>query len=117
VPLRAHFQKTAIEEINSGYHPCINQRGSYDPTFRTKINLHEKGCAFWDSDGQMRAPPESWVGLTAIPRLHVSHLYIMGREFGVVLTCTDLQLYEAEPRVCPFARTRSFVQPEGEMTQ
>ena len=65
----------------------------------------------------MRAPPDSWVGLSAIPRLHVSYLWIMGLEFGVVLTCTDLQLYDAEPRECPYARTRSFVQPEGDPPQ
>ena len=62
--------------------------------FRTKINLHEKGVTFWDADGKVRAPLESWVGLTAIPRLHVSHLWIMSREFGIVLVCTDLQLFE-----------------------
>ena len=98
-----------MEEINSGYHPTITRRGSYDPTFRTKINPHEKGVTFWDSDGKVRAPPESWVGLTAIPRLHVSHLWIMSREFGIVLVCTDLQLFESEPRECSFARTRSFI--------
>jgi hypothetical protein len=57
------------------------------------------------------------VGLTAIPRLHVSHLWIMSREFGIVLVSTDLQLFETEPRECPFARMRSFVQPEPEMEQ
>ena len=61
----------------------------------------------------MRPHPESWIGLTAIPRLHVSHLWIMGREFGVVLNCTDLQVYEPERLACPFlVRARSFVQPE-----
>ena len=65
----------------------------------------------------MRMPPDKWIGLSAIPRLHVSHVWIMGREFGLVLTCTDLQLYEAEPRECPFQRTRLFIEPEGEMEQ
>ena len=114
---RIFKKQLTIDEINSGYHPVVTQRGSYDPTFRTKVNLHDKGVTFWDSDGNMRGPPNSWIKLTAIPRLHVSHVWIMGREFGVVLTCTDLQLYEAEPRECPFARTRSFIQPEGEMEQ
>ena len=114
---RIFKKQLSMEEINSGYHPTITQRGSYDPTFRTKINLHERGVTFWDADGKVRAPPESWVGLTAIPRLHVSHLWIMSREFGIVLVCTDLQLFETEPRECPFARTRSFVQPEPEMEQ
>jgi len=114
---RIFEKQLTVDEINSGSHPVVTQRGSYDPTFRTKVNLHDKGVTFWDSDGSMRGPPKIWVGRTAIPRLHVSHVWIMGREFGVVLTCTDLQLYEAEPRECPFARTRSFIQPEGEMEQ
>ena len=114
---RIFKKQLSIEEINSGYHPCVNQRGTCDPTFRTKINLHEKGVTFWDSDGKMRAPPENWIGLTATPRLHVSHLWIMGRVFGVVLTCTDIQLFDAEPRVCPLERTRSFVQPEPDLPQ
>ena len=38
----AHRPLTA-DEVASGYHSCVSQRGSYDPTLRTKINLHEKG--------------------------------------------------------------------------
>ena len=114
---RIFKKQLTMKEINSGYHPTITQRGSYDPTFRTKINMHEKGVTFWDSNGQVRAPPDSWVGLTAIPRLHASHVWIMSREFGIVLTCTDLQIFESEPRECPFARTRSFVQPETDPPQ
>jgi len=114
---RIFKRQLSVEDINSGYHPIITQRGSYDPTFRTKVNLHEKGVTFWDADGKIRATPDSWLGLTAIPRLHVSHVWIMSREFGVVLSCTDLQIFESQPRECPFARMRSFVQPEVEMTE
>ena len=114
---RIFKKQLTMEEINSGYHACVTQRGTYEPTFRTKINLHEKGVTFWDPASQMRGPPDSWVGVSAIPLLHVSHLWIMGREFGVVLNCTDLQLYDAQPRACPFVRTRSSVQPEAEPPQ
>ena len=73
---------------------------------------------FWDSAGNIRAPPENWRDLSAIPRLQVSHFCIMGREFDVVLNCTDFQVYDAERPSCPFVtRTRSFVQPEAEDTQ
>ena len=114
---RIFKKQLTIEEVNSGYHACVTQRGTYEPTIRTKVNLHEKGVTFWDAEGNMRSPPDSWIGVSAIPRLHVSHLWIMGREFGVVLNCTDLQVYDAEPRMCPFARTCSFVQPEAEKLQ
>ena len=42
----------------------------------------------------------------------------MGREFGVVLNCTDLQVFDAEPPNCLFLkRTRSFVEPEADDPQ
>ena len=104
---RIFKKQLTIEEVNSGYHPCVSQRGTYEPTLRTKVNLHEKGVTFWDPDGKVRAPPENWIGLTAIPRLSVSHLWIMG--FGVVLNCTGLQVFDSGPRVCPVAR--SFASP------
>ena len=96
----------------------MTQRGSYDPTFRTKINLHDKGATFWDPAGNKRPQPEDWRELSAIPRLNVSHLWIMGREFGVVLNCTDLQVYEPERPTCPFLiRTRSSVELEADPPQ
>jgi hypothetical protein len=39
----------------------------------------------------------------------------MGREFSVVLNCTDLQVFNAERPSCPFMkRTCSSVEPEAD---
>ena len=103
---RIFKRQLTMDDIESGYHSVVSQRGTYDPTFRTKINLHEKGVTFWDPDGNIRGPPDNWIGISAIPRIHVSHLYLMGRDFGVIFNCTDLQIFDAQPRECPIARTR-----------
>jgi hypothetical protein len=112
---RIFKKQLSAVEIETGYHSCVTTRGSYEPMFRTKINLHEKGVTFWDVTGHIRGPPDDWRDLTAIPRLHVSHLWIMGREFGIVVNCVDLQVFEPVCRPCPFlTRTRSFVEPEAD---
>ena len=41
-------RQLSADEIASGYHSCVSQRCSYDPTFRTKIKFHERGVTFWD---------------------------------------------------------------------
>ena len=66
---RIFKKQLTIDEVASGYHSCVNQRESYEPTFRTKINLHEKGVTFWDPAGNIRPPPVDWRDLSAIPRL------------------------------------------------
>ena len=40
---RIFRKQLSADEVASGYHSCVSQRGSYEPTFRMKVNLHEKG--------------------------------------------------------------------------
>ena len=38
-----------------------------------------------------------------VPRLHLSHLWIMGHDFGWVMNVTDLQILDGDAQIeCPF---------------
>ena len=72
---------------------------------RTKITVDgPKTCKFWDSNGKLRDAPDDWKSVGLCPALSVSHLYIMGKEFGWVILCTDLEICDTPPAVSPFAR-------------
>ena len=46
----------------------------------------------WDTNGASTSMPYTWRGLKLKPRLHFSHLWIIGAQFGVVLRITDAEV-------------------------
>ena len=73
---------------------------------RTKVTTtgaHAVRC--WDEKGQRIELPEDLRGVPVIARLHVQSLWMMSKEFGLVLTCTDLKILEGAwtaGSACPF---------------
>ena len=49
------------------------------------------------------------------PILSISHLYIMGKEFGWVILCTDIQICDSPQTSCPFARSPTPVEEDEAM--
>ena len=81
------------------------QKGDYRPLLRTKITTtgaHAVRC--WDEKGQKIALPEDLRGVPVIARLHVDRLWIMSKEYGLVLVVTDLKILDhcAVGSSCPF---------------
>ena len=83
------------------------QKGDYPPLLRCKITTsgaHAVRC--WDEQGQRIELPEDLRGVPVIARLHVERLWMMSKEYGLVLTCTDLKFMQHATMgsSCPFER-------------
>ena len=65
---------------------------AFQPTLKTKIDLEGNSASRWNIIGEAASVPYTWRGLKVKPRLHFSHLWIMGAQFGVVLKVTDAEL-------------------------
>ncbi len=59
----------------------------------------------WDEQGEKIELPEDLRGVPVIARIHVERMWQMSKEYGLVLTCTDLQILAGAwtgGTVCPF---------------
>ena len=84
------------------YEPIVQRKGTYPATVRCKINV-AGGSAVrcWSALDQRMPIPDELRGFELLPRVHISHLWIMNRECGFVLNVQDLQCVEASA-ACPF---------------
>ena len=88
-------KKLTAEEVRASYRSCVRHSDKgYAPTLRTKADLsngkHAIHC--WDDDGNRVETPECWRNCWISPRLHVTHLWMMGSSFGPVVRLTDALL-------------------------
>lgn len=93
----------SLEQVKEYYKPTITLRGSYPSTVRTKLNIRgHRQVRCWDQHLKPReTPDEKWTMCEYVAQVAISHMWIMNREFGFVLQCTDLMVVEPEI-VCPF---------------
>jgi len=108
---RLFKKKLSPEQVAVGYVSCLKTKEGYEPLIRAKINTEgKKAICYWTPDGKERGPPESWRGVRMMLKLHVSHLWIMGTQFGLAINALDAQVLEQEEedataatrRSCPF---------------
>ena len=109
---RAYIQDNA-ERLFKGkaidYRDCLQVKGEYPSQLRCKLNIAgTKSCRFWDINKQridmpedLRAPAE------IVPIVQVKSLWIMHKEVGITLECTDLMCLIPEG-TCPFAEDNPF---------
>ena len=85
-------------QVEAGYSSCLSpSRKDFPPTLKTKIDVKGvKPIMCWDTVGSSRELPVSWRSVLVRPRLHFSHLWLMGTQFGVVVRCTDVELQDKE---------------------
>ena len=97
------FKKTLTDEqVREIYKPIVQRKNPYPASIRCKINLAGGGAArCWSALDQRMAIPEDLRAFELLPRVHISHLWIMNRDCGFVLNVFDLQCVEAST-VCPF---------------
>ena len=96
------------EQVRASYSSCIRDSDKgYPPTLKTKLDAgsgrHAVVC--WDEDGNQLETPASWRQFLIRPRLHVTHLWVMGSAFGPVVRVTDALLRPnaaSAERKCPF---------------
>ena len=83
----------------------MQKNENYSPLLRCKITTsgaHAVRC--WGEQGQKTELPADLRGVPVIARLHVERLWQMSKEYGLVLTCTDIQCMESAGvgSTCPF---------------
>jgi len=85
------------------YRECLQKKGEYPETVRTKINVSgQRACRFWSERYEKIDVPEDLRQCGLVPRVQVKSLYVMGKEVGLVLEVTDL-LCVLPTETCPFA--------------
>ena len=91
-------------QVEEHYRSPLSRKEGYQPLLRCKVNCTSAAaCRCWNGDSERVSMPEDLRECELVPRLHLSHLWIMGRDFGWVLNVIDLQILEGGMEIeCPF---------------
>ncbi len=95
-------KRLSVEQVRGNYTSCVKTSDKYPATIKTKIDLgtgkHAVYCWSRDSDGCAKPSesPEYWREFRARPRLHITHLWVMGSSFGAVVRVADAMLQPDE---------------------
>jgi hypothetical protein len=101
---RLFKKQLTLAQVKETYHSPVKHSEKYDPLLRTKLTTSGNWATrFWDTEGKALAAPANLKGVRLIPRLHISHLWIMGTSCGFAVNVTDLRLEEVPVVECPFA--------------
>ena len=105
---RLFGKKLSAEQVKESYHPTLSRHSEYPALLRTKFDTTgRRACKFWSTDHQARDAPVDWRSSEVRPQLHISHLWVMGRECGLVLNAEALLVQEAST-ICPFGAPSPF---------
>ncbi len=92
-------KRLSVEQVRGNYSSCLKTSEKYPATLKTKIDLGNNSkhiVCCWSREshtrGKMRQPPEYWREYKVSPRLHITHLWMMGATFGPVIRLTDAML-------------------------
>ena len=104
-------KKLSPEQVAVGYTSALKEKEGYRPLLRVKIDTSgPREVCYWTPEGEPAEAPGSWRQASLRGRLHISNLWVMGGNYGLVVNCTDIQVVDedgrgsaAQPRVCPFA--------------
>ena len=105
------LEKTVTEEqVKSGYSSCVREAKDprYAPMLKCKVDNEGKHkLCLWDVEGNAVDQHPKWREVELKVIVRVSHLWIMGAAFGLVLQITDAQVFPREgvevgPRANPF---------------
>ena len=96
------------EQIRENYRSPVQKKGDYRATLRCKCNCEGSNpVRCWDVNrGQVELPADLR-NTDLVAKIQLSHLWMMSREYGFVLLCTDLQLRSSSAE-CPFEETGAF---------
>ena len=100
------------EQIRAGYCSCLKYKDPYAPTLKCKLDIADtkRGVCCWSPEGDRLKLPSDWRSFLAKPRLHVSHLWIMGAQYGVIIQMTDAELIPSDRSAsAPVERVNPFV--------
>ncbi len=99
---RLFKKKLSIEQVKEGYRSPMTKKGTYNAHLRCKVNTG--GTAMvrcWDAHDKRVDLPQDMRNHELVPRINISHLWMMSREYGWVFQVYDLMVCETE-ETCPF---------------
>ena len=102
---RIFKKKLTPDQVSEGYRSPVTKKGSYRGHLRCKIN--SSGTTMvrcWSTEDIRRELPADLRNHEMVPRINVSHLWMMSREYGWVFQVNDLMVCEGV-EVCPFAES------------
>ena len=102
---RLFKKKLTPDQVSEGYRSPVTKKGSYRGHLRCKIN--SSGTTMvrcWSTEDIRRELPADLRNHEMVPRINVSHLWMMSREYGWVFQVNDLMVCEGV-EVCPFAES------------
>ena len=92
------------------YRECLQQKGEYPSQVRCKLNLTGiKACRFWNQNRERMSevPEDVRAPCELVPICQVKNLWVMHKEVGLTLECTDLMCIMPDQR-CPFQEVAPF---------
>ena len=101
---RLFKKKMNKAQIEEHYRSPVSRKEGYQPLLRCKVTARGKHAVrAWDEESERMDLPEDLRPHDLVPRLHLSHLWIMGREFGWVFNVADLMVINGDTQAeCPF---------------
>ena len=101
-PQKYFGQPLTDEQIRERYQPAIKVSEKGYTTLRAKMNLSGPAkVRCWSADKTPREMPLDWSMADVSPRLAIKGLWVMAREFGLLVEMTDA-LIEERSVECPF---------------
>jgi hypothetical protein len=95
-------KKLTEDQVREGYRSPVTRKANYGAHMRCKINTSGKGMVrCWDVDNQRRELPTDLRHHEMVPRINISHLWMMSREYGWVFQTNDILVTENQED-CPF---------------
>ena len=101
---RLFKKKLTASQIAEHYRSPVSRKEGYAPLLRCKINTAGKNAVrVWDEDNERTSLPEDLRLFELVPRIQLSHMWVMGRDFGFVLNVQDLKVLNgAADAPCPY---------------
>jgi hypothetical protein len=91
------------DQVAEHYRSPLTEKEGYQPLVRCKITTAGLNAArVWNCEKQRIELPEDLRGCRLIAAVQLSHLWVMGRDFGWVLNVTDIKILSEDARECPF---------------
>ena len=89
-------------QVTDAYKSPLSRKEGFQPHLRCKINFAgPQMCRFWNSNNERTEMCTELRALPCIPRVQISHLWLMAKEMGEVCNVNDLKLM-ATNEACPF---------------
>jgi hypothetical protein len=97
------FKKTlTVDQVKDTYKSPVTRKENYPAHLRCKINTTgEKACRAWNTNNDRTDLPPLR-NVPCVPRITLSHLWIMARECGFVLSVNDIMASPPPEIKCPF---------------